>query len=131
VALARLAAREGWATIDLVWRENQCLFHARKPVPGRRHLRGPATGAAAAALGGYLREIGAIEPPSRFVVLQGHHMARPSTLIVDVTADSGAGIRMDQSGRKPCWAGCTPTTITAPTPRSADNLRSAASPSTR
>jgi predicted PhzF superfamily epimerase YddE/YHI9 len=42
------------------------------------------TGAAAAAIGAYLRAVGAIEPPARVTILQGHDMGRPSRLLVDV-----------------------------------------------
>jgi PhzF family phenazine biosynthesis protein len=44
----------------------------------------PATGAAAAAFGGYLRDLGLVEPPARLTILQGHHMGAPSRLEVDL-----------------------------------------------
>ena len=44
----------------------------------------PATGAGAAALGHYLREIGQITPPVTLTVHQGIDMGRPSLLIIDV-----------------------------------------------
>jgi len=47
----------------------------------------PATGAAAAAFGGYLRTLGLVEPPAQVTVLQGEDMGSPSRLVVDITAD--------------------------------------------
>ena len=48
----------------------------------------PATGAAAAAFGGYLRDLHLVPVPSRVVVHQGADMGAPSRLDVDVTADA-------------------------------------------
>ncbi|NDU75246.1 hypothetical protein GWI34_21845 [Actinomadura sp. DSM 109109] len=45
---------------------------------------GPATGAAAAAFGGYLRSLVLVAPPARITVHQGADMGRPSRLLVDV-----------------------------------------------
>ena len=41
-------------TVDLVWREREDLYHARNPFPVGDVYEDPATGAAAAAFGGYL-----------------------------------------------------------------------------
>ena len=49
----------------------------------------PATGASAAALGGYLRDAGIITVPSKFEIRQGETMGRPSLLKVDVPASGG------------------------------------------
>jgi predicted PhzF superfamily epimerase YddE/YHI9 len=46
-----------------------------------------ATGAAAAAFGGYLRALGLVELPSRVAIRQGEDMGRPSDLLVDIPAD--------------------------------------------
>ena len=54
----------------------------------------PATGAAAAAFGAYLAEVGAIDPPARMTITQGEDMGRPSTLVVDVPAQPTDGIRV-------------------------------------
>jgi PhzF family phenazine biosynthesis protein len=67
-ALTALMDRHDWTTIDLVWRESADTFHARNPFPTGGVLEDPATGAAAAAFGGYLRERGLIEPPATFTV---------------------------------------------------------------
>ena len=87
--LGRLMADRGWTTVALVWREDATTFHARNPFPPGGVVEDPATGAAAAALGGYLREGGLVELPARLTVLQGADMGRPSTLSVSVPAASG------------------------------------------
>jgi PhzF family phenazine biosynthesis protein len=58
--VASLMASEGWTTLHLVWAEDGRAFHARDPFPPGGIVEDPATGAAAAAFGGYLREIGAV-----------------------------------------------------------------------
>lgn len=92
--LGRLMAARGWTTVDLVWRETPTLFHARNPFPPGGVVEDPATGAAAAALGGYLRIGRHVELPARVTVLQGVDLGRPSTLVVDVPAEPGSGIRV-------------------------------------
>ena len=47
-------------------------------------MEDPATGAAAAAFGAYLRHLGAIEPPATFEIAQGVEMGRPSHLTVEI-----------------------------------------------
>ena len=76
-------------TVDLVWREGPITFHARNPFPVGGVYEDPATGAAAAALGAYLRALGVVEPPVRLTVRQGDDMGRPSRLTIDL--DRGAG----------------------------------------
>jgi len=87
--LGALMAAQDWTTVQLVWREGVDRFHARDPFPPGGVVEDPATGAAAAALGGYLRELGAVEPPARITVLQGEDLGRPGRLEVDVPAGSG------------------------------------------
>jgi PhzF family phenazine biosynthesis protein len=82
--LAALMAVRDWTTVQLVWREDELRFHARDPFPPGGAVEDPATGAAAAALGAYLREIALVEPPARLTVLQGDDMGRPSRLLVDL-----------------------------------------------
>ena len=80
-------------TVDLVWREDATTFHARNPFPVGGVVEDPATGAAAAALGAYLRELGLVTPPVRLTVHQGDELGRPSVLLVDVDP-TPAGIRV-------------------------------------
>ncbi|MEH1015002.1 PhzF family phenazine biosynthesis isomerase [Micromonospora sp. CPCC 206060] len=91
-ALGELMARRGWTTVDLVWRESEHVFHARNPFPPGGVVEDPATGAAAAAFGGYLREVGLVRPPATVTVHQGVDLGRPSILTVDIAAASGSGI---------------------------------------
>ncbi|MFE0521214.1 PhzF family phenazine biosynthesis protein [Streptomyces sp. NPDC058954] len=90
--LAALMERRGWTTVDLVWRESPTVFHARNPFPPGGVVEDPATGAAAAALGGYLRELGLVATPATVTVHQGADMGRPSTITVTVPAEPGTGI---------------------------------------
>ncbi|MFC0602197.1 PhzF family phenazine biosynthesis isomerase [Streptomyces palmae] len=83
-ALAAVMREHGWTTVQLVWREADNLFHARDPFPVGGVVEDPATGAAAAALGGYLRAIGQVTAPFSLTIRQGEDMGRPSRLRVDV-----------------------------------------------
>lgn len=80
-------------TLQLVWREATDRFRARDPFPVGNVVEDPATGAAAAALGAYLRWRGELRPPARFTISQGVEMGRPSLIEVEVPADTG-GIRV-------------------------------------
>ncbi|MBB5113584.1 PhzF family phenazine biosynthesis isomerase [Micromonospora echinospora] len=91
-ALSALMAERDWTTIDLVHRESELVFHARNPFPPGGVVEDAATGAAAAAFGGYLRELGLVRPPATVTVRQGEDMGRPSLLTVGIPADPGAGI---------------------------------------
>ncbi|MGP3943473.1 MULTISPECIES: PhzF family phenazine biosynthesis isomerase [Streptomyces] len=113
-ALEAVMRRRGWTTVHLVWREagdgsadevtNGLVFHARDPFPVGGVVEDPATGAAAAAFGGYLRALGLVGGPTRVRIRQGEDMGRPSDLLLDVTPDeprarvSGQAVRIPQSG---------------------------------
>jgi PhzF family phenazine biosynthesis protein len=71
-------------TVDLVWREDETTFHARNPFPVGGIVEDPATGAAAAAFGAYLRELGLVTPPVAVTVHQGVDMGRPSLLEIGI-----------------------------------------------
>ena len=83
-ALARLMREHGLITVLLVWPESRKLYHARNPFAGSGVVEDPATGAAAAAFGGYLRELHKIGPTADFTILQGDDMGRPSRIEVSV-----------------------------------------------
>jgi PhzF family phenazine biosynthesis protein len=91
-ALGALMAARDWTTVDLVWRQSPLEFEARNPFPPGGVFEDPATGAAAAALGGYLRALGLVTPPATVTIRQGAHMGRPGTLRVDIPAGSETGI---------------------------------------
>jgi PhzF family phenazine biosynthesis protein len=80
-------------TLQLVWPAGHGTWSARDPFPVGGVVEDPATGAAAAALGAYLRHHGLVVPPARLVVHQGVELGRPSTLEVRVDADR-PGVRV-------------------------------------
>jgi predicted PhzF superfamily epimerase YddE/YHI9 len=85
-------------TIALVHAENQQRFHARNPFASGGVYEDPATGAAAAAFAGYLRDIGwphggAID------ILQGDDMDVPSRLRAEIPAQPGSSIRISGTAR--------------------------------
>jgi PhzF family phenazine biosynthesis protein len=90
--LTVLMRSRNWATINLVWRESETVFHARNPFPPGGVVEDPATGAAAAALGGYLREWSLVTPPCTILVRQGEDMGRPSVITVTIPPEPGSGI---------------------------------------
>jgi PhzF family phenazine biosynthesis protein len=92
-ALELLMAEQGWTTVHLFWAETPTLFHARNPFPPGGVVEDPATGAAAAAFGGYLRALHLVPVPSRVMILQGQDMGAPSRLIVDLDG-SAPGIEV-------------------------------------
>lgn len=87
----RMEARD-WTTVQVVWREHPSSIHARNPFPVGGVVEDPATGAAAAALGAYLRDRDELPPGGRFVVHQGHDMGRPSLLHVDASGHGGVRV---------------------------------------
>jgi PhzF family phenazine biosynthesis protein len=87
--LKALMLQDGLTTLQLVWRERADLFHARNPFPVGGVLEDPATGAAAAALGGYLRDARLVTVPATILIRQGEAMGRPSRLTVEIPASGG------------------------------------------
>ena len=85
-------------TVDLVHREDEHTFHARNPFPVGGVVEDPATGAAAAAFGAYLRDRGAVTPPATVTVHQGVDMGRPSLLTIEID-DASAGDPRQRSRR--------------------------------
>ena len=97
--LKALMQQDGLLTLQLIWRENSGVFHARNPFPVGGVVEDPATGAAAAALGGYLRDAQLISAPHQIAIRQGETMGRPSRLVVDIPTSggivvSGAAVRI-------------------------------------
>ncbi|MGA7711588.1 MAG: PhzF family phenazine biosynthesis protein [Rhizomicrobium sp.] len=86
------------ATISLIYAETSQLFHARNNFPIGGVYEDPATGAAAAAFAGYLRDLGqslggAIE------IIQGEDMGMRSRLHAEIPPDLGASIRVSGTAR--------------------------------
>lgn len=87
---------ERLGTVSLVFAETPRLFHARNPFPVGGVYEDPATGAAAAALAGYLRDMdwphaGAID------IVQGEDMGSRSRIRAEIPPERGSSIRV--SGR--------------------------------
>lgn len=85
--LKALLTAQDAITADLLYRESDDLWHARNPFPVGGVVEDPATGASAAAFGGYLRSLGQVTGPRSVTVRQGDDMGRPSRLRVDVHPD--------------------------------------------
>jgi len=91
-----LMLENGFATISLVVADGDRRFHSRNPFAAGGIYEDPATGAAAAALAGYLRDVrwphgGSIE------IAQGDDMGVPCRLFAEISDQPGEGIRV--SGR--------------------------------
>ncbi|CAN7161216.1 PhzF family phenazine biosynthesis isomerase [Acidovorax sp. LjRoot74] len=88
-------------TIVLVWVESDRLLHTRNAFASGGVLEDPATGAATAALAGYLRDLGwphggAID------VVQGEDMGMRSRLRAEIGPQAGSSIRVSGTAR---WMG--------------------------
>ncbi|GBE24302.1 putative isomerase YddE [bacterium BMS3Bbin02] len=92
-----LMERENWTTVNCFVRTDDNEFHARNPFPVGGIVEDPATGAAAAAFGGYLALHNLIDVPATVQVFQGYDMGSPSQINVVVPADPGSGIRVTGS----------------------------------
>ncbi|MEU2653972.1 PhzF family phenazine biosynthesis isomerase [Streptomyces sp. NPDC007325] len=84
-ALAALMRDRDWTTVHLVWREDDTTYHARDPFPVGGVVEDAATGAAAAAFGGYLRTLDLLPATGALTLHQGEDMGRPSHLTVTAT----------------------------------------------
>jgi PhzF family phenazine biosynthesis protein len=102
--LTALMTARAWTTIALIHALTPTEFLARNPFPVGGVFEDPATGAAAAAFGGYLRALALVRAPVRVVIRQGEDMGRPSRLLVDIPEGdggihvSGAATRMTTRG---------------------------------
>lgn len=89
---------EDLVTINLLWMESNQLFHSRNPFPPGGVYEDPATGAAAAALAGYLRDI-EWQGGGSFDILQGEDMGCPSRLSVEYTMNKGESVKVSGETR--------------------------------
>ncbi|MDH6258862.1 PhzF family phenazine biosynthesis protein [Bradyrhizobium sp. BR13661] len=93
-----LMAREGLVTIALVTSETPRLFHARNAFAAGGVVEDPATGAAAAAFAGYLRDIG--WPHGGAVdIVQGEDMGARSLIRAEIDETKGSSIRVSGTAR--------------------------------
>jgi PhzF family phenazine biosynthesis protein len=92
-ALGALMAEQDWTTVQLVHRTGPTSFDVRNPFPPGGIVEDPATGAAAAAFGGYLRPLALVELPATVALRQGDDLGRPSRLTVTIPAgDTGISV---------------------------------------
>lgn len=99
---AAIMAAAGLATVALVQAEGPTLFHARNAFAVGGVAEDPATGAAAAALGGLLRDLGwplGGGAGATIEIRQGEDMGVPCLLQVTAPAASGASVRVAGSAR--------------------------------
>lgn len=105
--LARFMTGHDLTTLQLVWRESADTFHVRDPFPVGGVVEDPATGAAAAAFGAYLRERGEVTAPAVLTLHQGDDLGRPGLLRVELREGdrrvrvSGTGVRIPEGGVLP------------------------------
>ncbi|MFI5533857.1 PhzF family phenazine biosynthesis protein [Kitasatospora sp. NPDC051853] len=98
--LARYMTERELVTLQLVWRESKTVFHVRDPFPVGGVVEDPATGAAAAAFGAYLRELGEAAPDAELTLHQGYDLGRPALLRVGFGTEdrrirvTGAAVRI-------------------------------------
>ena len=92
-ALKALMLRDGLTTLQLVHREGPLAFASRNPFPVGGVVEDPATGAAVAALGRYLRDAWLVDAPATVTIRQGEDMGRPSRLTVEVPVTGGIIVR--------------------------------------
>ena len=94
----RLMAQHGLTTIALIWAETPRQFHARNAFAIGGVLEDPATGAAAAALAGYLRDLGWPHGGS-IDIAQGVDMGMPSRLKVTIPEEPGSPVLVGGASR--------------------------------
>jgi len=94
----RFMNANGLVTITFAFAETPALFHVRNPFASGGVYEDPATGAAAAALAGYLRDI---DWPSdgTIDIVQGEDMGARSLLRVEFTPAAGESIRVSGTAR--------------------------------
>jgi PhzF family phenazine biosynthesis protein len=98
-ALAKLMRDHELITVQLVWPESKKRYHSRNPFAGSGVVEDPATGASAAAFGGYLRELGVIGQNASFTIIQGVDMGQPSEINVSVIGGE-AGVRVSGTAHR-------------------------------
>ena len=85
-------------TIAFIFSETPQLFHVRNAFASGGVVEDPATGAAAAAMAGYLRDIG-WPHNGQVVIVQGEDMGLRSIINMEVSSTIGASIRVSGTVR--------------------------------
>ncbi|MEM7073320.1 MAG: PhzF family phenazine biosynthesis isomerase, partial [Pseudomonadota bacterium] len=86
----------GLVTICVTVRESERFFHARNLFAAGGVYEDPATGAAAAAFAGYLRDLAIIEQ-GQIDIIQGEDMGQTSHLIADLDPIPASPVRISGS----------------------------------
>lgn len=96
-----LMQEAGLTTISLIHIAAPDLFIARNAFAIGGVVEDPATGAAAAALGGLLVDLGwpGLAAGGRFTIRQGEDMGAPSVIAVEVSGQPGAPVRVSGAAR--------------------------------
>jgi len=94
----RLMREHGLVTVVLAWAEGPQRFHTRNPFASGGVYEDPATGAGAAALAGYLRDIG-WPHGGRIEIVQGEDMGMRSRLTAGIGDEPGGAVRVSGTAR--------------------------------
>ena len=94
----RLMRSKQWVTVMLCFAESSQLFHTRNAFAYGGIYEDPATGAAAAALAGYLRDVG-WPHEGRIDIHQGDDMGVPCRLKAEFSSVRGSSIRVSGTAR--------------------------------
>jgi PhzF family phenazine biosynthesis protein len=93
-----LMEKAGLVTVALVTMETPQLFHVRNAFAAGGVVEDPATGAAAAAFAGYLRDIG--WPHGGVIdIVQGEDMGMRSLIRAEIGEPAGSSIRVSGTAR--------------------------------
>lgn len=93
-----LMVEAGFATIALTYAQTPTIFHARNAFAFGGVYEDPATGAAAAALAGYLRDIG-WPHTGKIQIIQGEDMGMRSILRAEFSEVVGSSVRVIGTAR--------------------------------
>jgi PhzF family phenazine biosynthesis protein len=91
--------KHGLVTIMLVWVESAEVLHTRNAFATGGVVEDPATGAAAAAFSGYLKEIGKF-PNNGLTLIQGEDMGMRSVIKTSFDHNSESGVKVSGNVRK-------------------------------
>lgn len=96
-----IMALHGLVTVSLLHVDGPRTFSARNAFASGGVFEDPATGAAAAALGGFLVDLDwdGLGAGGQFEILQGTDMGQPSVLNIAVTGQKGASVRVSGAVR--------------------------------
>jgi PhzF family phenazine biosynthesis protein len=89
-AMRALMDAEGYAgTVSILLATSPTEFEARNLFPVGAITEDPATGSAAASLGGYLRSLGSMDDAVPVIIHQGRHVGSPSLLNIHIPKTGG------------------------------------------